>query len=171
VRATVNNQVVLSRPPEGPLTPYITAFAESMNAQGYGIVSLRFKVRVVADFSRWLKRSAIEVQCINVDHEIRYLRYRARRLKHCGGESAALRHLVDFLQREGVLRFTNQSTCRMTPADRCAQENEQYLHEVRALAQPTIITYMPFVRDFLNERFGDGKVTLGRLRASDVAEL
>jgi site-specific recombinase XerD len=42
------------------------------------------------------------------------------------------------------------------------------LLEVRALARPTIINYVPFIRSFLEDRFGSGRVTLSRLCASDV---
>ena len=44
----------------------------------------------------------------------------------------------------------------------------RYLLEVRALARPTIINYVPFIRSFLEGRFGSGRVTLSRLCASDV---
>jgi integrase/recombinase XerD len=42
------------------------------------------------------------------------------------------------------------------------------LLEVRALARPTIINYVPYIRSFLENRFGSGRVTLSRLCASDV---
>jgi site-specific recombinase XerD len=42
------------------------------------------------------------------------------------------------------------------------------LLEVRALARPTIINYVPFIRSFLEDRFGHGRVTLSRLCAGDV---
>jgi site-specific recombinase XerD len=42
------------------------------------------------------------------------------------------------------------------------------LLEVRALAHPTIINYVPFIRSFLEDRFGRRRVTLSRLCAGDV---
>ena len=60
------------------------------------------------------------------------------------------------------------SARRLTPAERCAQAYEQYLREARALAKATIINYVPFIRGFLEDRFGDGPVRLSRLCASDV---
>jgi site-specific recombinase XerD len=44
------------------------------------------------------------------------------------------------------------------------------LREARALARATIINYVPFIRDFLEDRFGDGQVTLSRLCAGDVVQ-
>ena len=42
------------------------------------------------------------------------------------------------------------------------------MREARGLAKATIINYVPFIRDFLKDRFGDGPVTLSRLCAGDV---
>ncbi len=58
--------------------------------------------------------------------------------------------------------------CQSTPVEHCAQAFGQYLLEVRALARPTIINYVPFIRSFLQDRFGSARVTLSRLCASDV---
>jgi hypothetical protein len=38
----------------------------------------------------------------------------------------------------------------------------------RVLADATIAYYVPFVRRFLMDRFGKGRVTLSRLAADDV---
>jgi site-specific recombinase XerC len=58
--------------------------------------------------------------------------------------------------------------CRPTPAERCAQAFGRYLLEERALAHATIINYVPFIRSFLKDRFGAGRVVLSRLCAGDV---
>ena len=60
------------------------------------------------------------------------------------------------------------SARRLTPAERCAQAYAQYLREARALARATIVNYVPFIRGFLTDRFGDGPVRLSRLSAGDV---
>jgi site-specific recombinase XerD len=54
------------------------------------------------------------------------------------------------------------------PAERCAQEFEQYLRQQRALANATVVNYVPFIRKFLTDRIGNGPVRLSRLRARDV---
>lgn len=40
MKCIVNNQVVLSRPPEGPVAAQIGSFAESVSEQGYSLVSI-----------------------------------------------------------------------------------------------------------------------------------
>jgi len=56
----------------------------------------------------------------------------------------------------------------LTSAERCAQAYEEYLREARGLARATIINYVPFIRSFLKDRFGDGPVILSHLLARDV---
>ena len=164
----INSQVVLSRALEGPLAGYIGSFAKSLSEQGYTLDSIHRQVLLAACFSRWLKQKAVGVRSICSDHPVLYLRYRARHVRPCPGDSAALRHLIDFLRCEGVIPGERRSACRPTPVEQCAQAFEQYLLEVRALAHATIINYVPFVRRFLEDRFGHGRVTLSRLCAGDV---
>jgi integrase/recombinase XerD len=84
------------------------------------------------------------------------------------GDIAALRHLIDFLRREGAIAAEEVSPPQLSPAERCAQAYEQYLAEARALAKATMLNYVPLIRGFLKDRFSAGPVKLSRLRASDV---
>jgi len=170
VKYVIKNQVVLSRPPEGPLAADILAFAESLSEQGYAVDSIHRQVLLAACFSRWLKQNGVDVRSIGSDHPVRYLRYRARHVRPCLGDRAALSHLIDFLRREGVIPAEKISAPRVTPAERCAQAYEQYLREVRALARATIVNYLPFIRDFLKNCFANGRVSLSRLGAGDVVK-
>ncbi len=168
MKCLINSQVVLSRAPEGPLARYIGSFAEWGRQQGYALDSIHRQVLLAAGFSRWLRQNGVVVRSICSDHPVRYLRYRARHLRPCRGDAAALRHLIDFLRREGVIPVKKIAAPRLTSAERYAQAYEQYLHEARALASATIVNYVPFIRDFLEDRFGHGGVRLSRMRAGDV---
>ena len=168
MKCVINRHVVLSRPLEGPLARYIASFAESLTEQRYSLSSIHRQVLLAACFSRWLERTAVELSGISSDHPTLYLRYRARHVRPRSGDSAALAHLLDFLRREGVIRAEKTPAHRPTPVEQCVQAFEQYLREVRALAQQTIIAYLPFIRSFIKDRFGDGGVTLSRLCAGDV---
>ena len=101
MKCIIENQVVLSRPPEGPLAAQIGSFAKSMSEQGYSLVSIHRQVLLAACFSRWLKQKGIRLRSICSDHSARYLRYRARHARPCRGDAAALRHLIDFLRGDG----------------------------------------------------------------------
>lgn len=168
MRYVVCDRVGLSRPPEGPLASYIVSFANSMESKGYSVQSLRNQVRIVAGFSQWLARSGVELHRVCSEHASQYLRYRARRVRAGRGDSAALRHFLEFLHQRGVVRAQRTATRRGSAAERYAQAYGQYLREVRGLAESTIAYYSTFATDFLQDRFGDGRVNLSRLRASDV---
>lgn len=168
MKYVINNLVVLSRAPEGPLATYIDSFASSLSAQGYARSSIQRQVLLAAGLSRWLERQGVGLRHITSDHAARYLRHRGRQVRLCRGDAAALEHVIEFLCREGVIPSKRLSAPRLTAAERCAQAYEQHLREARGLARATIVNYLPFVRHFLNGRFGDGRVTLSRLRAEDV---
>jgi integrase/recombinase XerD len=170
MKCIINNQVVLSRRPEGPLAAQIGSFAKSVSEQGYSLASIHRQVLLAACFSRWLKQKGVGLCTICSDHAVRYLRYRARHVRPCRGDAAALKHLISFLRSEGVIPREKKLACQSSPAEHCAQAFGQYLLEERALARSTIISYVPFVRSFLEDRFGPGRVTLSRLCARDVVK-
>ncbi len=168
VKCVINEQVVLSRAPDGPLAAYIGAFAESLSGQGYARASIHRQVRLAAGFSHWLKQQGVALRNVSSDHPARYLRDRARRLRPCRGDAAALRQFLCFLRCEGVIAAERIAARRLTPAERCALAYAQYLRDTRALAKTTIVNYVPFIRGFLTDRFGDGPIRLARLNAGDV---
>lgn len=168
MRYIVSNQVLLSRALDGPLATHIGPFAQSQSARGYVRGSIRRQVRLAADFSRWLKKQGVALRHVGSDHLSRYLRDRARRMRPYTDDAAALRHLLDFLRRGDVIAAEKTAACRLTPAERCAHAYAQYLCDARALARTTIVNYVPFIRGFLTDRFGDGPVQLARLNASNV---
>jgi len=164
----INNQVVLSQIPLGPLAAHIGSFADFISAQGYALYSIHRQVRLAADFSQWLKLKGIELHRICSDHPKLYLRDRARQVQPCLGDAAALCHLIGFLRREGLIPAEKVSVPRLTPAEHCTQAYEQYLREARGLAEATIVSYVPFISHFLKDCFEDGPVTLSALSARDV---
>jgi integrase/recombinase XerD len=164
----IYGQVVLSRPPEGPLAAHIASFAHWVSAQGYALYSLYRRVLLAACFSRWLGEKGVRIQSVSSEHSVRYLRDRARRVRPARGDVAALKQFMDFLRREGVVPAEKKPSVRLTPVEQCAQAFERYLREERGLASVTILYYVTFVRSFLHDRFGNGRVALGRLCAGDV---
>lgn len=168
MKCTIHDVVVLSRPPEGPLAAYIASFARSLSEQGYSEGSRKQQVRIASGFSRWLEQTGVGMRTICVDYAIRYLRYRARHVRPRRGDRAALRHLIDFLQREQLTPAEQVASPRLPSTECCVQAYVTYLREARALATATIVNYVPFVRSFLEDRFGKRLVTLSRLSAGDV---
>jgi integrase/recombinase XerD len=170
VKHVINEKVVLSRPPEGPLAVYLGSFAQWVSEQGYAASSLWQRVHLAACFSQWLGKHGVRLQNVSSEHPGLYLRHRAQRLQPGRSDSSALRHLMDFLRRQGVIASDRKPSCRLTQLDQCLKRFEQYLSEDRALSIATIVNYVPFIRAFLNNHFGKNPVTLKRLCASDVVK-
>lgn len=168
MKCFINKEVVLLRTPDGPLAMQIRAFAQWQKAKGYAQGSIHRQVLLVAGFSHWLKQRGVSLRDVSSDQPSQYLRDRARRVRPYQGDAAALRHLLDFLRREGVIAVEKLAPRRLTPAEQCAHEYEKHLRDACALARTTIVNYVPFIRGFLTDRFSDGPVRLARLNANDV---
>ena len=168
MKCVINEQVVLLRAPEGPLAAYVAAFSKWTDEQGYAPYSLHRRVRVAADFSRWLAQKAVRLRSVGSGHSAQYLRYRARRLRNCEGEATTLKQLLDFLRDRGAIPAEKRHRPRLSAVDRYAKSFERYLCEERNLAKATIVNYVPFIHAFLNDRFGNCPVTLSRLSAGNV---
>jgi site-specific recombinase XerD len=172
MRYRINEQMVLTCMPKeglvGPIAPYLHSFAQSLSAQGYERRYMRRQLVLAACFSRWLNHRRVRLRCIRSEHPTQYLRCRHRDRQAVAGDTAAFDHLMEFLRGKRMIPPKKRSALRLTPAERCTQRYEQYLREDRALAKATIINYVPFIGDFLKDRFGDEAVKLSCLRATDV---
>ena len=164
----IDDQVVLSRPLEGPLATQIAAFARCAREEGYALQSRYRRALLAAGFSRWLGQQAVRLRRVSSEHPKRYLRSRARRVQVHNGDAAALRQFLGFLRQHGVIPPEKVSPCRLTPVEQEARAFERYLRNERALARATCVNYVPFIRGFLTDRFGHGPVTLSHLCAGDV---
>jgi integrase/recombinase XerD len=164
----IDDKIVLSRVPEGPLAAHIGSFASSLKEQGYSLQSVNRQVLLVACFSRWLKQKGVPLRSITSDQPARYLQHRARQVRPNLGDVAALRHLLDFLRRGGVLPNKRMPALQLTPVERWVRAYELHLREGRGLAEATILNYVPFIRNFLKDYFGNEAVVLSRLCARDV---
>ena len=168
MKHVVNHQVVLSHVPEGPLVPWLKGFADAAIRQGYARSSVGRRILLAAGFSRWLEQEKVELSRISSEHPGQYLRCRARRRRPHPGDPSALRHLLHYLRTEAVIPAETLTARPETEVQRCVLAYEHYLREARGLAPATILSYVPFVRTFLQHRFGTGRVTLSSLRAGDV---
>jgi integrase/recombinase XerD len=162
----IDDDFVLSRPPEGPLASYVIPFAQWLVDRGYGLFSTRNQVLMAVGFSKWLQQNGVELSDISGAHPGRYLLDRTQRPKR--GDNAALRHLLVFLRSHDAIAEEIEADYNPSPVEQVVLEYEQYLQDVRALSRLTIINYRPIVRDFLNFRFSDGDASLTQLRAVDV---
>jgi integrase/recombinase XerD len=155
---------------EGPLGPFIVAYAAQLLSEGYARQSSCVKIRLVGGFSRWLSQKGIAANRVVAQHTVDYLRYR----KRCGyrlgqGDPAAFVRLLKLLRDRGVIAQQPLQGAT-TPSERLVEDYDVYLQKERALSPATRITYQPFVHQFLTKRFGKGPVTLSHLCATDITE-
>ena len=168
MKYVINDHLVLSRVPEGPLATYLGPFAESLSQQGYSQRYIHRQVMLAACFSRWIKHQEVQPNHIISEHPARYLGFRYRRRRPRQGDRAVLDHFLAFLRCERVIPAEEVPTRPLTAVEQCVQAYERYLREERVLAQATIVNYVPFIARFLKERFGAGPVKLSSLGAADV---
>jgi len=168
VQYVINDHLVLSEVPEGPLAAYLSSFAQSLSRQGYAERYIHRQVMLAARFSRWLEQTEALNHCITSEHAARYLKLRYRRRRPNRGDRAALSHFIEFLRDEQVIPAEKVPIPQPTPVEQCVRAYEQYLRKERVLAQATIVNYVPFIDRFLKERFDAGPVKLSSLRARDV---
>lgn len=168
MKCIITDHVVLSRPLEGPLADHIRAFAASRTALGYATSSIQYEIRLATRFSEWLKRRGVPLRRVDAAWVSQYLRDRYRQVRPRSGDAAALRHLLEFLRREGLIAPAPIARRHVTPVERAVRAYVHYLRDVRALADATITNYAPFVLQLLRDRFGDGPVRLRGLTAHDV---
>ena len=93
VKCIIDNQVVLLRSPEGPLSVHIASFAKWVRSQGYAADSTHRMILLAVCFSRWLGHKRVGLRDITRGHVARYLRYRARYAQPRAGDAAALMYL------------------------------------------------------------------------------
>ena len=157
----------LRREPAGPLAPYIDGFIGRLSVLGYAETSAHQCTRLAADFSGWLKQKKVAKEEITPEHTQRYLKYRAGNQRPRRGDVAALKQLLDELIEKGVIA-PRRTIIDVTPVQRLLDEYALYLRQERVLAPATRVNYLRFIRSFLTERFGRGRLRLAVLCAADV---
>lgn len=151
---------------EGPLGAYVDDLARQLSEEGYARASARYALQLVADVGRWMVRRKIVAAQLTPEHLECYLEYRSRR-RHCrSGDAAIVRRLLKLLREKNIVTAAAPIEC--TPVQRLEEEFRQYLERERRLAPTTVFLYLPVARRFLGECFGDGKLRLDSLGASDV---
>ena len=164
----IYKQVVLSQPLVGPLAAHIALFAEWVSSKGYAQYTLYRYVLLASYFSRWLHQTDVRLNEVSPEHITMYLRYHALRRRITRGDAPALHQLINFLRIQGLVSDDKTPQCPSKPVDQYALAFEQYLRDECALANATIAIYVPFIRDFLTDRFGIEPVKLSRLLSDDV---
>ena len=149
----------------GPLASQIDSFAEFLAHQGYAPGSVTSKCLLVADLSRWLKRRGLTLA--QMDEGILKQFHAHHRSSIRRGDVATSQQMLTWLRGFGVVPALPQTVDR-TVLGRLTQDYERFLSSQRGLAPATLRSYLPIVRRFLTERFGNSTVHVEDLRPRDL---
>jgi site-specific recombinase XerD len=152
---------------DGPLGEHLDALAARLQERGYSYQSARVQLRAVAELSRWLARQGRRAKDLRPHHVEAYLRYRKQQgLPFYRGAAAACQTLLRLLADQRIILPERR------PRPRRGQRVEEafagYLTQERGLAAATVVNYTYFVRQFLRDRFGGGRIQLAALRPTDI---
>lgn len=153
---------------EGPLGPYIDDFVDGLQRQGYSRGRLVPMISLVAGFSRWLGRRAIEIRKLSDVRIEGYLRYRRARLKTKSGDRAPLRMILGRLRSAGIV----PPESRLAPSriEVLVEAFREFLARERQAAHLTQMNYLPTVRLFLRECLYEADPDSARLTPKDVID-
>jgi site-specific recombinase XerD len=152
---------------QGPLSEHLDAYACAVAEQGYAHHSIGRQIVAIADFSRWLKHKHIEIEGLDDQVVDRFLRSRRRRQRVGRGDPKALDRMLSMLRQKGIVK-----PCQPAVADdarsKVAAEFRCYLLQELGRSPATAKNYVPFIEQFLMERYQNRTPDLARLRAPDV---
>jgi hypothetical protein len=95
----------LRHEPEGPLVPFLDAFANYLDEQGYKRHRLGRQIRVVAKFSKWLQAKTVAAEGVTDKHVQSFFEEVLPSCSAQSGERAALRRFIELLIQLDVIHF------------------------------------------------------------------
>ena len=157
----------LERLRQGTLSEHLDAYAAAVAEQGYAHHSIGRQIVAIADFSLWLKHKHIEIEAL--DHQVvdRFLCLRRRQQRVGRGDSKALDRMLSLLRQKGIVK-PFPPTVADNACSKIAAEFDCYLLQELGRSSSTAKNYVPFIDQFLMERFQNRTPDLALLRAPDV---
>jgi len=157
---------VIRRQHDGSLGVYLDVYKALLQEQGYSRGSTYLHLRIVADFSRWLRRQRLSAKDLDERTVKRYLRSRRRFVDRYRGASFVPYKFLGMLRARGTLKQSPRpvpDACEVAVA-----KFKQYLAQERGLSVSTQRNYTRFAHQFLRERFARDRLQLSRLSATAV---
>jgi site-specific recombinase XerD len=162
----MNTKSILSGGSSGPLFPYINQYLVEIKEQGYAVGSIYEQAYVLKMFGQWLKRTGRGVRELDEEVARDFLRHQIRRHYAKNAAPSTVRRLLAMLRRLGAT--PPAETKPLNPSAQLACAYERFLLAERNLSRQTVVRLRQFASWFLSEMFGDGRLRLSKLNASDV---
>ena len=151
-----------------PLSPHLDSFAASLADLGYARCTGREQIDLLARMGRWLAGNALTVADLEERIVSRFLDEGCCQGHPRRGDRSTVRRFLEHLRRGGVIPVP-EGVCDQPPLALLESRYAQFLRTERGLTATTEHNYLPFVHQFVVERFGDEALRLGALTASDVS--
>jgi site-specific recombinase XerD len=166
---TINHKITVTASTQracvGSLSAHIDKFAELLADDGYTSQTVKTKTALVADLSHWLKQRRLPLAKLD-EAGLKHFQAHHRGSRGRGDVSTG-RQLLEFLRRLEVIPALPQKVDR-TALGQLTRDYERFLSSERGLAPATLISYLPIVRRFLTEHFGNEALCLQDLRPQDL---
>lgn len=156
--------------PEGPAADYLGVFEQVLNREGYAPESILGQLRLVSNFSAWLRMKNIPLKKLTQDCARLYLRYRYRSHHQCRGrhDRPVLRRFIQVLQEMQVIK--PDTPAAPAAAERWLATYATYLENDLGLSRRTIDSYVLKVRPLLSAHLRTKSMRLDGLTAADVID-
>ena len=143
---------LLQRLRVGALPPYLDAYLEHIEQEGFLPSSAPMQMYAIARFSKWLRDRQFDLHQVDEAAIRQFLKRDPDVVHSC--ESATLRRLLGMLRRMGVTvaKASEPRTC----CQRFIDDYRLYLFQERGLAEATVVYFGRFAEEFLSARFGKG---------------
>ena len=148
----------------GPLMELAEGFAELLERRGYSVRTVDGQMRMLRDLSGLLEDHGVALAGLDDDVVETYVSQRRLRTRTLTS-SRGLAPLVGFLRAEGVVPSPSSKAADEGPA-RILAEFEEYLLQVRGLAEATVTSYCSQVRPLVRSVDADwASLTAEQVRA------
>jgi integrase/recombinase XerD len=138
--------------PQNLCQTHVDSFLSYLRTLGYAERTLRKKRPVAASFARWTVGKQLTLNDLNESHLSAFLeRFPRRQNARVKFEMAVLRLFFQYLRDEAVVPSLPM-VIDASPADDLKRTYIDYLRKERGLAENSILVYLPFISDFLNDR-------------------
>lgn len=152
----------------GPLSGHLDAYATRLGECHYARETARHKLRIISDLSRWLARVELDIVDLDDRSIATFFQQRQRYDAKGSGDLAAVRLFLDLLRERGVLAEKPPAEGRSGRPTEIAFE--RYLREERRVSESAVNNSVPFIRRFLDDRFGTSPVSLGDITPTDITQ-
>lgn len=151
-----------------PLFIYLSPFGAWLMENGYADSTMRSKLWLLAGFGQWLGRSGRAVTDLNEPIVEAFIAAKRRTGRVHRGNRETLVQFLNHLRECNVVPGVTPAS-DASPLAIILSRYEKHLRSERGLVTATVINYLPFVRKFLVERFGEGPLPMGEVRSTDIS--